>query len=62
MDGINGCLNVTESGASVRGREVMKYLVNSLGVRNELSRPDRDQFISVFPEHIQPGTVFHNAP
>ncbi|GAU99504.1 hypothetical protein RvY_10497 [Ramazzottius varieornatus] len=52
VDGTNGCLNTTEL-APVRGREVMKYLVSSLGLRNELSRPDRDEFVTVFPENIQ---------
>jgi hypothetical protein len=34
-------------------REVMKILVNALGLRNEYNRPDRDLFLNVFPDNLQ---------
>ncbi|GAU88174.1 hypothetical protein RvY_00919-1 [Ramazzottius varieornatus] len=35
-------------------RETMKYIVHSLGLRNEYNRPDRDNFIQVFPDNLRP--------
>ncbi|OQV21519.1 hypothetical protein BV898_04421 [Hypsibius exemplaris] len=42
----NGCLDTV--------RDVMKYLVHVLGLRNEYNRPDRDQYIQTFPANIRP--------
>ncbi|XP_055352519.1 uncharacterized protein LOC129598570 [Paramacrobiotus metropolitanus] len=45
-NGPNGCMEAQ--------RDVMKILVNVLGLRNEYNRPDRDLHIKVFPENLQP--------
>ncbi|GAU92467.1 hypothetical protein RvY_04544 [Ramazzottius varieornatus] len=51
-DGPNGCMDNV--------REVMKILVNVLGLRNEYNRPDRDQHLKVFVENLQPELRFSN--
>lgn len=44
---INGCLDSV--------RQVMKYFVHSLGIRNEYNRPDRGSYLKVFPGNISDG-------
>ena len=46
-DGQNGCMDSL--------RDIMKMLINVLGVRNEYNRPDRDDHIKVFHENLQQG-------
>ncbi|XP_055351772.1 uncharacterized protein LOC129598053 [Paramacrobiotus metropolitanus] len=48
VGGVDGCLSST--------REIMKYLVNSLGIRNEMNRPDRNGAIQVVADNqLKPG-------
>ncbi|XP_055349406.1 uncharacterized protein LOC129596209 [Paramacrobiotus metropolitanus] len=46
-NGENGCMGSL--------RDLMRIIVNALGLRNEYRRPDRDQYIDVYPDNLAPG-------